>query len=100
MLARYSVLWYWETLINANLTNIVFEKLITIKKTRYCYVGYFTLTDPTIYGQLIVTFKRNRYKRSEIMLWRRDGVLLMNYLGEGDSLIYDKRYEFDWIHKN
>jgi hypothetical protein len=100
MLARYGVLWYWEALINANLDcGLAFEKLISIKKTQHCYVGYFSLNNPNLYGQIIVRFGRRSFKASEPILWKRTGTLLMNYLGEGDSLIYDKRHEFDWINK-
>ena len=98
MLDRYAVLWYWEALINANLQcGLKFDKLITIKKTQHCYVGYFTVNDPNLYGQIIVRFRRTSFRAYEPILWKRTGSLLMNYLGEGDSLIIDNRKEFDWV---
>jgi hypothetical protein len=98
MLDRYRVLWFWEALINANLQcGLKFDKLITIKKTQHSYVGYFTVNDPNLYGQIIVRFGRKSFKASEPILWKRTGSLLMNYLGEGDFLIFDNRKEFDWV---
>ena len=61
MLPKYGVLWYWEAYINSLLCeeNLVFDKLICIKKTPYVYVGYFTVNNPDLYGQIIVSFKIN-----------------------------------------
>jgi hypothetical protein len=98
MLESYGVLWYWESFINSRLQcGLAFDKLISIKKTNHCYVGYFTVNDPELYGQLIVRFGRKSFKSSEPFIWKRNGVLLMNYIGEGDSLLVDNRKEFDWV---
>jgi hypothetical protein len=95
---RYCVLWYWEAYINSLLEDgLVFDKLISIKKTPYLYVGYFTLNNPDLYGQIIVTFKKNYFKTSELILRSRKGPLLMKHVYKDDSLIFDKRHEFDWI---
>jgi hypothetical protein len=100
MLARYGVLWYWEAYINSLLCeqNLVFDKLISIKKAPYGYVGYFTLNNPDLYGQIIVSFKKNYFKTSELILRSRKGPLLMKHVYKCDSLIFDKRHEFDWIY--
>ena len=98
MLARYRVLWYWEAYINAILLGeYVFDKLICIRKSRRCYIAYFTVNDPEIYGQIIVIFTRRSFNTSEPIFWNRKGPLMMKYLYEGDSFIFDNRHEFDWI---
>jgi len=100
MLARYGVLFFWEAYINAllRMRGLIFDKVICIRKTPYVYIGYFTVNDPELYGQIIVRFGKRSFKTSEPILWRRKGPLLMKYLYEGDSFIFDKRHEFDWIY--
>lgn len=97
MLPRHGTLWYWEAYINSLLQGLTFDKVICIRKTRYCYIGYFTVNDPKLYGQIVVRFGKRSLKTSEPILWNRTGPLLMKYLYEGDSFIFDNRHEFDWI---
>jgi hypothetical protein len=99
MLARYGVLWYWEAYINQLLCedNLVFDKLISIKKTPHGYVGFFTVNDPELYGQIIVSFTKKTFKICELILRSRKGPLIMKHVYQCDSLIFDKRHEFDWI---
>jgi hypothetical protein len=97
MLARYGVLWYWEAYINSLLENLTFEKVILIKKNPYCYIGYFTVNDPDLYGQIVVKFGKKSVKTSLPLIYEKKKVLLMKYTYEGDVLIFDKRHEFDWI---
>ena len=98
MLDRYGTLFFWEGYINELLKDLFFDKLICIRKTPYVYIGYFTVNDPELYGQIIVRFGKRSFKTSEPILWPRKGPLLMKYLYEGDVLIFDKRHEFDWIY--
>lgn len=100
MLDSYGVLWYWEGYINALFDgDFIFDKLISIRKTPHCYIGYFTVNDPDFYGQIIVRFGKRSFKSSEPIIRPRDGPLLMKYVYEGESLIFDKRHEFEWINK-
>jgi len=95
---RWAVLWYWEAIINANLENgLVFDKPIYIKKKGHCYIGYFTVNNPDLYGQLIVNFGRTSFKAYKPMIFSKKDLFLLYFLSETDHLIFDKRSEFDWL---
>jgi hypothetical protein len=95
---KYGVLWYWEGYINALLEsrNLVFDKLICIRKTTFIYSGYFTLKNSDCYGQIIVRFNRHSFTTSYPIIWNKKELGFLKYIHPND-LIIDKRHEFDWI---
>jgi len=97
---KYGVLWFWEDYINSLLKprGLVFGKPICIVKTPYMYKGYFSVNSCKYYGEILVTFMNRGFTASHVYLRNKEHVSTLLLL-TSHGLIFDKRHEFDWIHR-
>lgn len=106
-LSKWGVLYFWEPIINKNMLeyDLEFDKLICVKRaSTLAYIGYYTVKHLTNknkhlkFCQFNATFDHKaRIKTNCLMTWREcdKGII---FLGKGQTFIYDKREEFEWLN--